>query len=742
MMFANIICSGGLMLLLYEMQPIVLTSWFGVITAASLSRLIQSWRQRPSTSRRSASPRAIRKSTLQAFLMAGCFMSVPTWLLTQTSGLPFATIICLITGILWAGGLVLATLPSAAIAYVGVVGAMTIWGLLANDVSRFSLFICFLFLVGGATVLRSVTRQSKLFIDSQLQQIDLEKQGLLIGVLLKDYEEQASDWLWETDDRLIYQNVSDRFVEALGRPRTEIDGKAFGELLVSDVPGNLETRAAMRSEARSRLAFRDVVIPFDADGEPRWWSFSGRPFFDEAGEFCGYRGVCTDVTATKRAETRIAHLGYHDALTELPNRAHFASRLDDTLAAKTILPFALLSLDLDGFKAVNDRYGHPAGDELLVEVAQRLRSASKRNDLIARFGGDEFVVMCSPVSDTTEMEAFAERLITSLKLPFVVEGCEVSVGVSIGVAFAPSDGDTSEALLRNADAALYRAKADGRGTYRFFAPEMDHALQARRTLIQDLRLAIPRGQLVLHFQPYIESETGLVSGCEALIRWAHPERGMIPPMEFIPLAEESGLIVEIGAWVMNEACRQAADWPGGQRISVNVSPLQFRDRLLPATIQAALTRSGLSPTRLEVEVTETILITNAEGTLDILRQIRSLGVRIALDDFGTGYSSLSYLRSFPFDKIKIDKSFVDDLVARRDTQVIVKAIQDIAEGLGMSITAEGVETKEQADHLRLAGCHELQGYLFSKPKPAGELGFGSIDDDAEISRLSALPAVA
>ncbi|RYG29935.1 EAL domain-containing protein, partial [bacterium] len=487
-------------------------------------------------------------------------------------------------------------------------------------------------------------------------------------------------------------------------------------------------RGAIRSDARSRLAFRDVLIPFDILDDLRWWSFSGRPFFDERGQFSGYRGVCTDVTSTKRAETRIAHLGYHDALTDLPNRAKFAARLDDALAHVDGPQFALFSLDLDGFKSVNDRYGHPAGDALLIDVARRLGTVAGRKDLLARFGGDEFVIMRSQDIDAAEIEDFAERIIASLKAPFVIDGYEVSVGVSVGIAFAPLDGETSEILLRNVDAALYRAKGEGRGTFRFFSPEMDHALQERRTLIQDLRLAIPRGELVLHFQPYIAADTGLVTGCEALIRWAHPVRGLIPPVEFIPLAEESGLITEIGAWVIDEACRHAADWPDGQRVSVNVSPLQFRDRLLTAIIVGALARSGLAPTRLEVEVTETVLVADAEGALDILRQIRALGVQIALDDFGTGYSSLSYLRSFPFDKIKIDKSFVDDLVDRRDTQVIVQAIQDIAQGLGMSITAEGVETAEQAHHLRLTGCHELQGYLFSRPKPADELGLGSIGD--------------
>lgn len=723
MMVANIICSGALMLLLFEVRPTVLMLWFGLISAASMWRLVEALRRPPSTHRHSASPKAIRWSTRQAAFMAACFMSVPAWLLTQTSGLPFATIVCLTTGLLWAGGLVLATIPTAAIAYVCVVSAMTITGLLLNGSGLYHFFLCFLFLIGTGTVIRSVLRQSKLFGASQVQQIDLESQRELIGVLLKDFEEQASDWLWETDAELRYRNVSQRFAQALGRPVEEIEGTDFDSLLLSAVPGNQDTRRAIESHIQSRSAFRDVVVPFDVGGEFRWWSFSGRSFYGEAGVFSGYRGVCADVTAARRAEMRIAHLAHHDALTDLPNRALFAAKLDDALSQGEDARLALLSLDLDGFKAVNDRYGHPSGDALLIAVAARLQHEAGRAVTIARVGGDEFMILSSVVSEAAEVEEFAERLVAALKTPFVIEGDIVSVGVSIGIAFAPSDGRTSEILLRNVDSALYRSKEEGRGTFRFFAADMDQHMQQRRRLIQDLRLAIQRQELVLYFQSFVDSATGMVTGCEALLRWQHPVRGLIAPTEFIPLAEESGLIIDIGAWVLMQACREAASWPGEQRVSVNVSPIQFRNRDLPTMILAALEKSGLSPSRLEVEVTETVLISDAQGALDILRQVRALGVRIALDDFGTGYSSLSYLRSFPFDKVKIDRSFVTDLVVRRDNQVIVQGIRDIADGLGMSITAEGVETAEQAAHLRRTGCHELQGYLFSKPIPAEELTF-------------------
>jgi diguanylate cyclase (GGDEF)-like protein len=435
MMVANIICSGGLTLLMIDVQAVVMLGWFGMISAASIWRFLQTLRRNAAPPRITASYRAIRQSRRQAVLLAICFMSVPSWLLTQTSGLPFATIICLITGLLWAGGLALATVASAAIAYICVVSAMTIVALVIAGGDRYHLFLCFLMLIGAGTVIRSVARQAKLFKASQQQQVDLKSQSELIGVLLKDYEEQASDWLWETDSMLRYRNVSSRFSEALGRPPAEIERVALGSLLVSEVSGNAEARDSIKLHVQSHATFRDAVVPFDVDGDRRWWSFSGRPFFDEMGAFSGYRGVCADISAAKSAETRIAHLAHHDALTDLPNRALFATKMDDALAASDRRNFMLCSLDLDGFKAVNDRYGHPAGDALLIEVAARLRREVEREDVIARLGGDEFVILRMGSTAVADVEAFAARVITALQRPFVVDGCQVSVGVSIGISY-------------------------------------------------------------------------------------------------------------------------------------------------------------------------------------------------------------------------------------------------------------------------------------------------------------------
>lgn len=721
MMIGNVVCAAGVTFLFFAEHGTLLPCWFGVVAGLSFWRLAMVLRsnKRP---QRPASRRAIRRRTLQAAIMAAAFTSVPALLLNETSGLSYAIMVCLLTGMLWAGSLVLATVVPAALAYISVATAFIITGFLTAGLNAEHVGLALLFLAQAVTAVRSVRQQSRLFVASQRQQFDLKQQGEVIGVLLKDYEEQTSDWLWETDADLRYRNPSSRFLQAAARDAEAVAGAVFGSILADpSVPGNNEAMAALRDHARAHRPFRDLVIPFARMGEPRWWSVSGRPIRGEDGTFLGYRGVTSDVTATKIAEARIVHLAHHDALTGLPNRAFFSDSLDQALQGLGEGMLAVLSLDLDGFKAVNDRHGHPVGDVFLVAVAERLRTAVRSGDVVARFGGDEFMVLDPTIRETSEVETLCEHLIRRLSEPFDVAGQELTVGVSIGVALAPLDGSTSKELLKNSDSALYRAKNDGRGTFRFFAPEMDHRLQEHRQVVQDLRMALARSELVLHYQPFVSAETGVVSGYEALIRWVHPKRGLVSPCEFIPLAEESGLIVPIGAWVIERACRDAAAWPTEHRVSVNISPVQFRDRQLPQIVLAALTAAGLSPSRLELEVTEAVLIDDASATLDTLRHIRAMGVRVALDDFGTGYSSLSYLRRFPFDRIKIDRSFVKELDVRQDSQVIVQAIRDMASGLGMSITAEGVETEEQAERLRLTGCEELQGFLFSRPKSAREI---------------------
>ena len=418
-------------------------------------------------------------------------------------------------------------------------------------------------------------------------------------------------------------------------------------------------------------------------------------------------------------ERRITQLAFNDSLTGLPNRAFFRQHLDLELrqAERRDRLVALLCVDLDNFKAVNDTLGHPAGDELLRAVAVRL-GANVGDAMVARLGGDEFTVILTHRDAHEAAGAIAGRLIAALAEPFEIGNQEIAIGASVGIAMAPGDGADADTLLKNSDLALYQAKGEGGGTYRFFESEMNARAQARHRLESDLRRAIGAGEFELYYQPLFDLETNRIGSFEALIRWHHPTRGLVAPDDFIPLAEETGLIVPIGAWVIQEACRQAMKWPEDVRVAVNVSSVQFRKPGLTEVLMQALAASGLDPRRLEVEITESIFLESSEALIAILHSLRNLGIRIALDDFGTGYSSLSYLQSFPFDKIKIDRSFIQQLLSRSGSTAIVRAITDLARALGMETTAEGVENPEQLAELRLQGCSSVQGYLFSRPVDA------------------------
>src|SRR6266478_6653922 len=437
----------------------------------------------------------------------------------------------------------------------------------------------------------------------------------------------------------------------------------------------------------------------------------------------GWVATHEDITEQRRSEVKIEYMAHHDSLTDLANRVLLNERLEQALGHRIHREeiVAVHHLDLDQFKAVNDTFGHLAGDKLLKIVAGRLRRLVRDTDTIARMGGDEFVVVQGPIRDPAEATSLAQRIIALISEPYDIDGHQAVIGASIGIAVGPGDGLRPDKLLRNADLALYRAKGDGRGTFRFFEPAMDQQMQARRIMEQDLRKALAAGEFELYYQPVVNLASNEISGFEALIRWNHPEKGMVAPATFIPLAEEIGFIVSIGEWVIRQACTTAAKWPGDLHVAVNISAVQFRSPGLMQVIVGALAASGLHPTRLEIEITETVLLQNKETTLELLHQLRALGVRIAMDDFGTGYSSLTYLQCFPFDKIKIDRSFVKDITENTGSLNIVRAVAALANGMGMTATAEGVETREQLDKITSEGCTEMQGYLFSKPLPAAEI---------------------
>jgi diguanylate cyclase (GGDEF)-like protein/PAS domain S-box-containing protein len=438
----------------------------------------------------------------------------------------------------------------------------------------------------------------------------------------------------------------------------------------------------------------------------------------------GWVATLEDITELRRAEARLAHLARHDVLTDLPNRTQLRERLTEALAPthRSGGRLAVLVLDLDRFKDINDTLGHPAGDVLLKSMAARLLACTGEADLVARLGGDEFAVIRPASNPAAEAGEVAKAIQEAMREPFALGDHHAVVATSIGIAVAPGDGATADELLKNADLALHRAKSDSRGQYRFFEPEMDQRVQARLMLDRDLRDALVEGQFQLFYQPLINLENDEIVACEALLRWKHPVRGSVPPAEFVPLAEETGLIVPIGEWVLRQACAEAACWPERIKVAVNISPVHLRAGSLVQTLVGALAAAGLPGSRLELEITETALMQNSEEALCTLTRVHELGVRLALDDFGTGYSSLSYLRSYPFDKIKIDRSFIADLgTGNRDALAIVRSLTRLGASLGMATTAEGVETDQQLAVLRAEGVTEMQGYHFSPPRPAAEI---------------------
>jgi diguanylate cyclase (GGDEF)-like protein len=457
----------------------------------------------------------------------------------------------------------------------------------------------------------------------------------------------------------------------------------------------------------------------------------------------GWLVVINDITERRRAEAQIVHMAHHDALTGLPNRVLFHDRLENAVArSRRGEQCSVMCLDLDHFKAVNDTLGHPVGDALLQAVTHRVQQHIRQSDLVARLGGDEFAIVQTGVDQPANATVLATRLIEAVSAPYDILGHQVVVGVSIGIAVAPADGEDPVAILKSADMALYGAKADGRGCYRFFEPEMDRAMQERRRLEIDLRRAVEESEFDLHYQPLMNLRAGTVSTLEALLRWNHPERGCVPPDRFVPLAEEIGLINRLGVWVLRRACQDAATWPDSVKVAVNVSAAQFASKTLVADVAAALAAANLPPDRLELEITESVMLEDAEAALVILRKLRSIGVGIAMDDFGTGYSSLSYLMRFPFTKVKIDRAFITGLGAGGDCEAIISAVTGLCETIGMTTVAEGVETREQLDLLRSGKCTEAQGFLFSAGRPASDVAsmFAALGAQRETASLEVASA--
>jgi len=522
-------------------------------------------------------------------------------------------------------------------------------------------------------------------------------------------------WIFDTQTRE-FLSVNDAAVRYYGYSRDQFLSMRTDQLRRPDeIPSHIQALSDLKESYQSDRSWRHLK----RDGTEIEVLVYGRRI-----EFEGrsaYLVAAVDISERKRAEARVTYLAHHDALTDLPNRMFYREALSKRLdLPESSDQLAVLCIDLDLFKNVNDSFGHPVGDRLLKLVAERLRQSLKSADVIGRLGGDEFAVILPSIASPEKAGQIAERLIDTLKLPYSIDGFEIVIGASIGIALAPADGENADDLLKNADMALYRAKSEGRGGYHFFDRSMDELAQKRRAMEVELRRALAAGELEVHFQPLIDLDRNRITGFESLLRWKH-EGKFVPPSEFIPLAEATGLVTSIGEWVLRTACAAAASWPYDIGVAVNLSPIQFRDKNLVTAVVSALAASGLNPSRLELEITESVLLAETDANLSVLHQLKQLGVRISMDDFGTGYSSLSYLRSFPFDKIKIDRSFIKDIDSRPDCVAIIGAISALGKRLGIRTTAEGVETAEQLECVRSEGCTEVQGYLFSAARPAREI---------------------
>jgi diguanylate cyclase (GGDEF)-like protein/PAS domain S-box-containing protein len=524
-------------------------------------------------------------------------------------------------------------------------------------------------------------------------------------------------WLYEPDALKVIK-VNDAAVAHYGYSREQFESMTLFNLCPRDeweLQG--EVARAVRDFHKSDRTWRHIKADH---GEIEVLTYGREVNF---GDRRAILSTILDVTERKQAEARIAHMAHHDDLTNLANRMMFNERLTEAIAHIRCNgeSLAVHCIDLDHFKTVNDTLGHPIGDRLLRAVAERMKACLRDTDLIARLGGDEFSIVQWPITGPNDADMLAHQLIEVISRPYELDGQEIIIGASIGMALGPADGDTAETLLRNADMALYRAKGAGRGDAHFFEAEMDRQIQARRGLELDLRKALGNDELELYYQPLVNLETSEVCAFEALLRWHHPTRGAVPPNEFIPIAEDIGLIAALSHWVLRTACVEATKWPDTVKVAVNLSPVQFRSKGLVESVVAALAHSGLNPGRLELEITESVLLSETEANLATLHQLREIGARISLDDFGTGYSSLSYLRSFPFDKIKIDRSFVRDLGLRPDSMAIIRAIVGLGRSLNIATAVEGVETQEQLELLKAECCTEVQGFLFSSPVPAARV---------------------
>jgi diguanylate cyclase (GGDEF)-like protein len=619
-----------------------------------------------------------------------------------------------LSGVMFAGAFLLSRIPEAAFSFIVPVAIGTVISMQFQQDPNFH-YVSILALVYLGLLMLAVRWSHRQYVEQYLSELAVQEQSQLIGLLLRDFEESTSDWLWQTDKEGILQELP----WAMAGDKNQFDMMSNG-LPLADLFQDTEGRTVLQTGLEGHQGFRDVVVQICVADQECWWSITGKPIFEDD-NFVGFRGVASDITQSKEIEDRVAYMAHYDGLTGLPNRMTLHERLEKRLRVppQKGVSRAVLWLDLDNFKWVNDTLGHQAGDELLQKVSARLNGLCKGDDVVARIGGDEFAVIIERSDE--QLNAFLDEMIETLSRQYDVWGSTVNCSASVGVRLLDAFSSDANLLLKHADLALYQAKEAGKANWCMFTTDLDERARARLQIEADLNHALENNEMRVFFQPLVDATSHKMVGCETLIRWQHPTRGLVYPGEFIEHAEECGLITRMGDWIIRAALSEARKLPDDVKISINISPLQIHSASLVSTVVNALATNKIDPSRLELEITETVLMSDTDFTLKRLHQLKDLGVRIALDDFGTGFSSLSYLRSFPFDKIKIDKSFVSDIETADDSRAITVATLSLAKSLGMRCTAEGVETSYQADFLRDIGCDELQGFFISRAQPLEKL---------------------
>ena len=651
----------------------------------------------------------------------------------------------------WAALMIL-FIPQADIQAAGVMWGYLSMLMLSAAVSRYnpplgSFLLCLIVGIGGAAGLWLAGHNSLVFVAlmttllaaggtaegakaaymARIAERGMTEKSEVVSLLLREYEDSDADWLFQLDTNRRLRSVSPRLAFALGKELAEIEGKSFLQLISGPAweSGNFaQSLHDLAEKLKRRENFSNLVVQVDIDGQQRWWELSGTPMLDDSGRYIGFRGVGSDVTAQRESSEKIAYLARYDTLTSLPNRLFLNECLGDALkyAAQWRTRCAFLMLDLDRFKAVNDSLGHQVGDELLAQVASRLQAIMGENELCGRLGGDEFGIVIRDAADRSRISSVADAVIKSLSEPYKVGNQVLYVGVSVGSAIGPRDGSTVEELMRNADLSLYRAKDTGGGAHCEYEPSLHANAEERRRLEFSLRSALKNSELSLNYQPVVDAQTESLVSFEALVRWSSAEHGFVSPGKFIPLAEDTRLIVPIGQWVMEQACIEAASWPQHIKVNVNVSPEQLIEPDFVASVTRALSQSGLPAHRLEIEVTESIFLRDANIARKALEEVKALGCSIALDDFGTGYSSLGYLRKLRFSTIKVDRLFVQGASQQSaESLAIIRAVVAMADSLDMTTTAEGVETAKEAALIRELGCTKIQGFHFGRPMPVEDL---------------------